>query len=198
MSHKALIAEPEPPELSVDEWLDLPEDEDGELLNGRLEEEEMPDFVHEVLAAFLVQMFANWIRPRGGMVGGSEVKLVVNDRRGVKPDLVVYLPGSPMPPRRGRVRVSPDIVVEVISPRPRDVRRDRVQKLNDYAALGVRFYWLVDPELRTLEILELGSDRRYIHALGASSGVLDSVPGCEGLRVDLDDLWATVDRLASE
>lgn len=198
MSHKALIAEPESPELSVDEWLDLPEDEDGELLNGRLEEEEMPDFVHEALVALLVHLFTGWAVPRGGMVGGSEVKLVVNDRRGVKPDLVVYLPGSSMPPRRGRVRVPPDIVVEVISPRPRDVRRDRVQKLNDYAALGARFYWLVDPELRTLEILELGEDRRYVHALGATSGALDSVPGCEGLSVDLDDLWTTVDRLASE
>lgn len=198
MSSKALIAEPEPPELSVDEWLELPEDEDGELLNGRLEEEEMPDFVHEALVALLVHLFSGWVLPRGGMVGGSEVKLVVGDRRGVKPDVVVYLPGSPMPPRRGRVRVPPDIVVEVISPRPRDVRRDRVQKLNDYAALGVRFYWLVDPELRTLEILELGGDRRYVHALGATSGLLDAVPGCEGLRVDLDDLWSTVDRLASE
>jgi Uma2 family endonuclease len=198
VSRRALIAEPEPPELSVDEWLELPEDEDGELLNGRLEEEEMPDFVHEALVALLVHLLTGWVVPRGGLVGGSEVKLVVGDRRGVKPDLVVYLPGSALPPRRGRVLVPPDVVVEVISPRPRDVRRDRVQKLDDYAALGVRFYWLVDPELRTLEILELGADRRYVHALGATSGVLDAVPGCEGLRVELDDLWTTVDRLASE
>jgi Uma2 family endonuclease len=197
VSRRAQIAESEPLELSVDEWLELPEDEAGELLNGRLEEEEMPDFVHEALVALLVHLLTGWAVPRGGIVGGSEVKLAVGDRRGVKPDLVVYLPGSPMPPRRGRVRVPPDMVVEVVSPRPRDVRRDRVEKLNDYAALGVRFYWLVDPELRTLEILELGEDRRYVHALGASAGVLNAVAGCEGLTIDLDALWSTVERLGS-
>jgi len=29
--------------LSLDEWFDLPEDEPGELVDGRLEEEEEPD-----------------------------------------------------------------------------------------------------------------------------------------------------------
>jgi hypothetical protein len=37
-----------------------------------------------------------------------------------------------------------------------------------------------------------------VHALGATAETLDAVPGCEGLRVDLDDLWTTVDRLTSE
>jgi Uma2 family endonuclease len=195
VSRRALIDESGPLELSLAEWLDLSEDEPGELVDGRLEEEEVPDFVHEALVALLVHLFAGWAFPRGGMVGGSEVKLVLGDRQGRKPDLVVYLPSSPMPPGRGPVRVPPDVAVEVVSPRPRDIRRDRVDKLYDYAAFGIRFYWLVDPELRTLEILELGQDGRYVHALGATSGTLESVPGCDGLVVDLDALWAAVDRL---
>jgi Uma2 family endonuclease len=198
MGREALIDEVLPPRLSLAEWLDLPEDEPGELVDGRLEEEEVPDFVHEALVALLAHLFAGWIFPRGGMVAGSEVRLVLGERQGRKPDLVVYLPGSPLPPRRGPVRVAPDIAIEILSPKPRDIRRDRVEKLADYAAFGIRFYWLVDPELRTLEVLELGADGRYVHALGATSGVLESVPGCEGLAVDLDALWATVDRLTAE
>ena len=49
--------------------------------------------------------------------------------------------------------------------------------------------------LRSLEIFELGADGRYAHALGASDGVVEKVPGCEGLTLDLDALWAAVDRL---
>jgi Uma2 family endonuclease len=198
MGREALIDEVGPLEMSLAEWLDLPEDEPGELVDGRLEEEEVPDFVHEALVALLVHLFGSWTFPRGGMVGGSEVKLALGERQGRKPDLVVYLPGSPLPPRRGPVRVPPDIAVEIISPRPRDIRRDRVDKLADYAAFGIRFYWLLDPELRTLEILELGADGRYVHALGATSGTLAALPGCEGLAVDLDALWTQVDRLTSE
>ena len=67
--------------------------------------------------------------------------------------------------------------------------------VDDYAAFGVRDYWIVDRQLRSLEILELGPDGRYAQALGASAGVLEKVPGRDGLTVDLDALWAAVDRL---
>ncbi len=109
---------------------------------------------------------------------------------------IVYLPGSPLPSRRGPIRAAPDIAVEIVSPTPRDTRRDRVDKVAEYAAFGIRYYWIVHPELQSLEILELGPDGRYVHAVGATSGTVDPVPGCEDLVLDLDGLWETVDRLA--
>lgn len=70
-----------------------------------------------------------------------------------------------------------------------------MEKKAEYAAFGVAWYWLLDPQLRSLEILELDSQGRYIHALGASTGKLEQIPGCEGLTLDLDALWAAVDSL---
>jgi len=184
--------------ISLDEWYALPEDVPGEVVDGILEEEEEPDFLDAVLNAALAVRLVNWAVPRGGIAGGSEAKFAVAAHRGRKPDLTVFLPGSVFPPRRGLIRVPPDIAVEIISPTPRDARRDRVEKVLDYAAFGVRWYWILDPELRSLEILELGPDGRYVHALGATSGVVDPVPGCEGLTLDLDELWAEIDRLPAE
>jgi len=195
MSQGTLAESPAPPELSLDEWFALPEDEPGELVNGRLEEEEVPDYLHELLVAFLVQLLRNWIRPQGGLVAGSDAKFAVSSRRGRKPDLTVYLPGSRRPPARGLIRVPPDVAIEVVSPTPRDGRRDRVEKLADYAAFGVAWYWLVDPQLRSLEILQLDAQGRYLHVLGASTGTLQQIPGCEGLTLDLDALWAAIDSL---
>lgn len=192
------MLEPVGAAITLEEWVALDEDEPGEVVDGHLEEEEVPDYVHEVLISLLTRLLGNWAVPRGGLVGGSGGKFAVAKRRGRKPDLTVYVPGSTLPTRRGLIRVPPDIAVEVVSPTPRDARRDRVEKVDDYARFGVRWYWIVDPELRSLEILELGADGRYVHALGASVGVVDPVPGCEGLALDLDELWAAVDRLPGE
>jgi Uma2 family endonuclease len=186
-----------PPEVSLVEWAALSEDEEGELVDGRLVEEEAPEANHESIVAWLLVLMWGWAVPRGGFVFGSDLKLAVRPRRGRKPDLSVYLPGGSVPRRRGVVREAPSIVVEVISASPCDVRRDRIEKPDEYAALGVRFYWLIDPAARTLEIFELGADGRYARALGASEGSV-AVPGCPDLRLNLDALWAEVDRLGPE
>ena len=59
----------------------------------------------------------------------------------------------------------------------------------------MKYYWLVDPELRSFEIWELGADGRYVRAVATTAGKVDRVPGCEGLIVDIDALWAEVDRV---
>jgi Uma2 family endonuclease len=195
MSQAATIEERRP--ISLAEWADMPDDESGEYVDGWLEEEEMPSFEHELVVAWLIRMLGNWLAPRGGFVGGSEAKFAVRSNRGRKPDVSAYLPGSRKPPRHGIIDTPPDIMIEVVSPSPTDGRRDRVVKLNEYAAFGVRWYWILDPQLRSLEVLELGQDGRYVHALAATTGLLESVPGCERLTLDLDALWSEVDRLSA-
>lgn len=51
----------------------------------------------------------------------------------------------------------PSWVCEIIS--PTSVRQDRVAKRRWYAAAGIAHYWIVDPDARTLEALELREDR---------------------------------------
>jgi len=195
MSQSTFAESPAAPELSLDDWYALPEDEPGELVDGRLEEEEVSDYLHELLVILLGQALGNWIFPRGGLVAGSDAKFAVGSRRGRKPDLSVYLPGGQRPPARGLIRVPPDIAIEIVSPTPRDGRRDRVEKMADYAAFGVAWYWLLDPQLRSLEILRLDLQGLYLHVLGASTGTLREIPGCEGLTLDLDALWTAIDNL---
>jgi Uma2 family endonuclease len=93
--------------------------------------------------------------------------------------------------------VAPSIALEVVTDTPRDARRDRVEKPDEYARFGVRWYWIVDPMERTLEIFELGADGRYVRAMAAADGDV-TPPGCEGLVLPLDGLWAEIDRLVEE
>ena len=184
--------------MTLAEWADMDEDEPGEFVDGVLVEEEEVGAEHDVVGGWLVWALWSWLRPRGGFAGVSDTRFGVSRARGRKPDTYVYLPGSRKPPPRGLVTVPPDIMIEIVSPRPKDARRDRVEKLREYAAFGVRFYWIVDPAARTFEILELGQSGYYVHRVSASEGTIDEVPGCEGLTLDLDELWGKVDALGSE
>jgi Uma2 family endonuclease len=183
--------------LSAEEWAGFDEDEEGELVAGVLEPEEMPDAVHELTVSFLIGTLRALLAG-AGFVLGSEVKLLLAPRTGRKPDLSVLLPGTPPPPRRGLIRHPPDILVEVISPSPRDERRDRVEKMAEYAAFGVAYYWLVDPALGTFEIFERNAAGQYLKVVGVTAGVIEPVPGCSGLTLDVDALWAELSRLGPE
>jgi len=172
----------------------MDDDETGELVDGRLEEEEVPDPIHEIIVGWLAQVLRTWLGGKG-IVLTSGVKYVLRANRGRKPDFAVYLqPETKRPPARGLVRVPPDIVVEIVSATPRDVRRDRIEKMDEYAAFGVTWYWIVDPSLQSLEIFEL-IDGLYARVARATEGRLGVVPGCSGLQLDLDKLWGQIARL---
>jgi Uma2 family endonuclease len=183
-----------PRALTLEQWLDLGEDEPGELCAGRLQEEEVPDFVHELTVSWLLFVIRSWLGGRGFVIG-SELKIVLPGDRGRKADLVVILPGTRAPARSGPLREPPDILVEVITPTPRDERRDRVEKMEEYAQFGVPYYWLVDPALGAFEIFGRTAAGNYEKLIGTTSGVVDDVPGCTGLRIDVDALWAELARL---
>ena len=61
MAHPATLDRLLGPLLTLNEWRDLPEDVPGELVDGRLVEEEMPDPLHEVIVAWLARMLGNWV-----------------------------------------------------------------------------------------------------------------------------------------
>ena len=182
--------------MTLDEWYALDEDEPGEIVDGFLVEDEVPGYMHEYVIVWLTHALHAWALTHGAIVAGSGGKFAIRADRGRMPDLTVYLAGAKRPPMRGIIRVPPTIAVEVVTPTPRDQRRDRVEKLDDYAAFGVKWYWLVDPELRTFEIFELGADGRYAHAVGVSKGNV-AAPGCDGLTVDVSELWLKLDELAA-
>src|SRR5262245_20395788 len=134
---RGTAASERPKLMTLEEWAALDDDVEGELVDGMLEEEEMPSILHEIVVAWLFAALRSWARARGGFVLGSDTKVAVGLRRGRKPDLTLFLPGK-MPGLEDRlVRVTPHLVAEITSPRPRDTHRDRVDKLGDYARAGI-------------------------------------------------------------
>lgn len=182
--------------LTLEGWSRLSGEDDGEFVDGRLIEGEVATVIHETIVSMLNALLRAWLGNGRGLVGGSNAKFQVSSQRGRRPDLYLYLPGSKLPRADAPLIVTPpDLMVEVVSSGRSDQRRDRIEKLSEYERFGVRYYWLVDPDLRSFEVFELGADGRYVHALTAGEGKLDQVPGCDGLVLDIDAMWSEVDRL---
>jgi len=51
-----------------------------------------------------------------------------------------------------RITGAPDLIIEIVSPGSENERRDRVSKRQLYGKYGVKEYWIVDPQQRTVEI----------------------------------------------
>jgi Uma2 family endonuclease len=171
-----------------DDFIALEEDDLRELIDGELVEVEVPTYDHENIITELVIDLGNWGRAHGGRAVTSGYKVRVSPRSGVMPDVQFYRKGNEVSAdqNQGLVRGHPDLVVEVVSPSSR--RYDRVKKLNWYSQLGVPEYWMVDPELRTLERLVL-REGAYVIAASLEGEETFRPDTFEGLEIPLARLW---------
>ena len=162
----------------------------AELVGGRLDYLPMPDDLHARIVRHLNWILENHLRARhpGAAAAGQDIRVRLPSGRSREPDRVVLLDGAD--PRRGPAFwTGADLCVEVVS--PDDPDRDYLAKRRDYAAAGVREYWIVDPRDRTPEdprgrtvrvlTLENGAYRETIYEEGETA----PSPLLPGLTIDV-------------
>jgi Uma2 family endonuclease len=88
----------------------------------------------------------------------------------VQPDIIVVCDRDKLDDRG--VKGAPDLIVEILS--PSTAKRDITTKYELYQRHGVREYWLIYPNDRTLLVYRLSSDNRY--AAPEVFGEGDTVP----------------------
>lgn len=177
--------------LTYDDYLEMTE-EPGyrlEILEGVLVKEPSPSVLHQRVSRRLLRLLEDYFGdtdPRGE-VFGAPLDTTLSNITVVQPDLLFISGKQRDIEKETRIDGSPELVVEIISPTSR--RKDRVQKMQIYQKAGIRHYWLVDPEEKTLECFGL---RDGIYALLAVGLENDRVNHSEfaGLEINLAALWA--------
>jgi len=103
---------------------------------------------------------------------------------------VIYA-GLGRPPREAE---TPSIVVEFVSAGKRNLIRDYEEKRDEYLALGVREYWIIDRFARRLTVYRQTSTSSVKLVVG--EGDVYTTPLLPGFELPLDrllgraDLWA--------
>jgi Uma2 family endonuclease len=93
----------------------------------------------------------------------------------------------PALPRTAWFELPPDWVCEVAS--PSTAAFDRASKMPLYAAGGVRFCWIIDPVVRTLETYMLERGRWLLVETFRGDAAVRAAP-FDAIELDLGALWS--------
>ncbi len=162
-----------------------------EMIEGEIIVSRAPDLLHQEISGNLFQSIRNfldqnplgkvWVTP--GVIF-DEFNSVIPDLAFVSRerlnDLIV----------EGRIKGAPDLMIEIISPGAVNRRRDRIVKRQTYGRFGVKEYWVVDPENRTVEIYALdGREMKLAATLTGQDEITSSLMA--GYRFTVESVFAS-------
>jgi Uma2 family endonuclease len=175
--------------VTYEEWLRLPEvsDEIEEVVNGEIRIMPPAKLKHALIVERLRRSLDAQLDPARFLILISDFGLIIRREPLTSrvPDLAVF-ELSTMVEQDGYVHSAPQLVVEVLS--PSNTRREREEKLGDYAALGVPEVWVVSPEARTVEVLYLENGYLRGSAPILAEGLLKP-RRFPGVQVDIAGIW---------
>ena len=130
----------------------LPEGERAELIDGELFVMEAPTLTHQEMLGKLYLQIRLYIKKNRGpcrVLPAPFAVYIRNDEHNyVEPDISVICDPHKLDERG--CYGAPDWVIEIVSPSGRYM--DCVRKLALYEEAGVREYWIVDPQYRTVTV----------------------------------------------
>lgn len=115
----------------------------------------------------------------------SERYLYLPDGSRRRPDRVIWIGLGRMPQPKVDV---PSIVIELVSRRPKDRRRDYTEKRREYAEVGVREYWVIDRFRRTMTVYTGDGEQVVTEKESYTTPLLP------GFELPLSRLFAVADR----
>ena len=138
---------------TLDDYYALPDEQRVELIDGVFYDMAAPSYLHQIVLGQLFRLFSDCIEqhdmPCDVFMAPCDVRLDRDNDTMVQPDLLVIC-GRQDYLHMKRLEGAPSMAVEVLSPSTRS--RDMILKLYKYEKAGVREYWIVDPEQRTVTV----------------------------------------------
>lgn len=161
------IEKKEPPkekkqgEYTLEDYYALPDERRVELIDGVFYDMSAPAVIHQKILGELFILFRECMDKHEGKcevyLSPCDVRLDRDNRTMVQPDLLVICEEYDI--RAKNIDGAPDLTLEILSPSTRS--KDMLLKLHKYANAGVREYWIVDPEQKTVLVYDLEHENYY-------------------------------------
>ena len=132
----------------MNELLPYQEERWEELIDGKVVlMSPSPVLNHNLISSNIYSAFRNYLRGKTCTPLADGVDLYLSDKERYIPDMMVVCDRDKL--KKNGVHGTPDLVVEVLS--PRTAQYDRGHKKKVYERSGVREYWIVSPGDMTVE-----------------------------------------------
>jgi Uma2 family endonuclease len=141
--------------LTYSDYAALPDDgRRYELHHGELSVTPAPGTRHQGAIVNLITLLNEHVKSRSlGKVFVAPTDCILSNVTVVQPDVLYVATGRLAIISERGIEGAPTLVVEVLSPSTAHIDRDRKMKL--YADHGVPYYWIADPESRSVEAYTL-------------------------------------------
>ena len=138
------------------DYKSLPESETGryELLEGELIMVPSPNFEHQRISRNLEFILHSFVQEKNlGTIIDAPFDVHLGEDV-VQPDILFVSKAHSEIIKEEEILGAPDLVIEILS--LATAERDQTYKKTLYARNGVKEYWIVDPEAKTIEVMTLG------------------------------------------
>lgn len=174
---------------TIKDIYNLPEGSRAELIDGQIYYMAPPSRKHQDIVGELFGRIRGYIRTNNGTcrayVAPFAVFLNENDKNYVEPDISVICDPDKLNDKG--CAGAPDWIIEIVSPGSR--RMDYYTKLFKYRTVGVREYWIVDPEKDRILVYDFESEDTGDHTFRdpVKAGIYDD------LFIDFSDIADLLD-----
>ena len=145
---------------TIDDIYALPEGQRAELIDGQMYMMAPPRTIHQRISGALHSAIYQHIKSKKGscevFAAPFAVFLNKDNKNYVEPDISVICDKDKIDERG--CNGAPDWVIEITS--PSDPQRDYGIKLFKYRTAGVREYWIVNPQKKTVMVYDLEKDEQ--------------------------------------
>jgi Uma2 family endonuclease len=169
------------------------EDRRYEIIDGELHMSTQPDWRHQLVATDIWEALNRWSRRARIGLAIFAPGVIFSPENAVAPDVVWVRRDRfrDVLRRDGKLHSAPDLVVELLSPGAKNVRRDREAKLDLYSRWGVREYWIVDWPTCSIEVYRRQEAQLKLVETLYADDTLQS-PNLPGFRSTVGELVAQI------
>ncbi|MDQ3021898.1 MAG: Uma2 family endonuclease [Bacteroidota bacterium] len=167
-------------------YITMVEGEKVEFINGEVVFNSPVKSEHNLVGVLLSRLLSTFIdRNELGYLGYDKIMISLT-RNDYEPDICFFNKSisDQFNPKQMQFP-APDFIVEIVSPSTE--HNDRIVKFEDYAAHGIKEYWIIDPDKQIIEQYILNNDK-YELFLKSNNGLIKS-KAIQGFEIPIESVF---------